>query len=66
MHYRDHTKPLPEVAAEVGADMIVEGSVRRSDDRVRIIAQLIDARSGVEPARPGRYGDPRSGSAPRR
>jgi Tfp pilus assembly protein PilF len=45
MHYRDHTKLLPAVAAELGADMIVEGSVRRSGDRVRITAQLIDARS---------------------
>jgi TolB-like protein/DNA-binding winged helix-turn-helix (wHTH) protein len=29
----------------LGADYLIEGSVRRSDDRVRIIAQLIESRS---------------------
>ena len=33
------------VAKQLGVDVILEGSVRRSDDRVRITAQLIDARS---------------------
>ncbi len=34
----------PEIAKALGVDAIVEGSVTRSGDRVRINAQLIDAR----------------------
>jgi TolB-like protein len=45
MRYRGTTKPLPEVARELGVDAIIEGSVQRSKDRVRISAQLIDASS---------------------
>ncbi len=43
MRYRDTTKPLPEIARELHVDGIVEGSVLRSGDRVRITAQLIRA-----------------------
>ena len=43
--YRAQQKPLPQVAAELGADMIVEGSVVRDGDRVRVTAQLIEAGS---------------------
>ena len=42
MQYRAHQKPLPQVAGELGADMIVEGSVVRAGNRVRVTAQLID------------------------
>jgi TolB-like protein/DNA-binding winged helix-turn-helix (wHTH) protein/Tfp pilus assembly protein PilF len=35
--------PLPEIARELGVDAIVEGSVLRSQDRVRVSAQLICA-----------------------
>ena len=42
--YRNTGKPVVEVGRELGADYIVEGSVRRSVDRVRICAQLVDAR----------------------
>ena len=38
-------KSLPDIARELGVDAIVEGSTVRSGDRVRITAQLIDARS---------------------
>jgi TolB-like protein/DNA-binding SARP family transcriptional activator/Flp pilus assembly protein TadD len=44
MHYKDSKKPLPEIARELRVDHILEGSVRPSDGRVRISAQLIDAR----------------------
>lgn len=37
--------PTPEIAKTLNVDAIVEGSVTRSGDRVRINAQLIDARS---------------------
>src|SRR2546423_11341966 len=38
-------KSLPEIARELHADAIVEGSVVRSGDRVRVTAQLIRATS---------------------
>ena len=37
--------PTPEIAKTLDVDAIVEGSVLRSGDKVRITAQLIDARS---------------------
>jgi serine/threonine-protein kinase len=37
--------PTPEIARALGVEAIVEGSVTRSGDRVRINAQLIDART---------------------
>jgi TolB-like protein/Flp pilus assembly protein TadD len=43
MRYKGAKKPLPEIARELDVDGIVEGSVLRSDDRVRIKVQLIDA-----------------------
>ncbi|MGH9331183.1 MAG: protein kinase domain-containing protein [Vicinamibacterales bacterium] len=45
MRYRGTTRPLPEVARELGVDAVIEGSVQRSNERVRITAQLIDASS---------------------
>jgi TolB-like protein/DNA-binding winged helix-turn-helix (wHTH) protein len=38
-------EPLAQVARELNVDALVEGSVVRSGDRIRITAQLIDARS---------------------
>jgi TolB-like protein len=43
MQYKEVKKPLPEIARELGVEAIIEGSVLRSGDRVRITAQLIDA-----------------------
>jgi eukaryotic-like serine/threonine-protein kinase len=43
MHYKGTTKTLPEIARELKVDAVVEGSVRRSGDQVRITAQLIYA-----------------------
>ncbi len=43
MHYKGTTKTMPEIARELGVDGIVEGSVMRAGDRVRITAELIDA-----------------------
>jgi TolB-like protein/DNA-binding SARP family transcriptional activator/Flp pilus assembly protein TadD len=45
MHYKGTELPLPQVARELGVAHILEGSVRRSGGRVRISAQLIDARA---------------------
>ncbi len=43
MHYKGTNKTLPEIARELKVDGVVEGSVMRSGDRVRITAQLIHA-----------------------
>jgi len=45
-HFKDKNVPIPEVAATLGVRNVVEGSVRRSGDRVRITAQLIRAEDG--------------------
>jgi adenylate cyclase len=44
--YRGGNRDLKRVSAELGARYIVEGSVRRSGDRIRVTAQLIDASLG--------------------
>jgi TolB-like protein/DNA-binding winged helix-turn-helix (wHTH) protein/Flp pilus assembly protein TadD len=44
MHYKNTQKTAPEIAKELNVDGLVESSVIRSGDRVRITAQLIDAR----------------------
>ncbi|MEO8349640.1 MAG: protein kinase [Acidobacteriota bacterium] len=43
MQYKGAKKPLPQIAKELGVEGIVEGSVQRAGDRVRITAQLIEA-----------------------
>jgi TolB-like protein/DNA-binding winged helix-turn-helix (wHTH) protein len=43
MQYKGTRKPLPQIGRELGVDAVVEGSVIRSGDRVRITAQLIHA-----------------------
>ncbi|HEX5316051.1 MAG TPA: tetratricopeptide repeat protein, partial [Candidatus Kapabacteria bacterium] len=43
--YRDTKLSLPEIASELGVEGVVEGTVMRSGNHVRITAQLIDARS---------------------
>ncbi|MGI9101748.1 MAG: TPR end-of-group domain-containing protein [Terriglobales bacterium] len=44
MGFKKSSKPLPKIAAELGAGYVVQGSVRRSGDRVRIAAHLVRAR----------------------
>jgi TolB-like protein/DNA-binding winged helix-turn-helix (wHTH) protein/Tfp pilus assembly protein PilF len=43
MTYKGTKKRLPQIARELGADAIVEGSVTREGDQVRITVQLLDA-----------------------
>ena len=43
MRYKGSDKPLPEIAQELNVDAVVEGSVLRVAERVRITAQLISA-----------------------
>ena len=41
--YRDTVKPIPEIAAELGVDALMEASVLREENMVRIDAKLIKA-----------------------
>jgi TolB-like protein/DNA-binding SARP family transcriptional activator/tetratricopeptide (TPR) repeat protein len=43
--FKGRNLPVGEIAAQLGVDAVLEGSVRRSGDRIRITAQLIDARA---------------------
>lgn len=45
MRYKRSGKSIPEIAKELGVDGIVEGSVQRSGDRIRITTQLIHVAS---------------------
>ena len=46
MQYKGaHRPPTPEIAKALNVDAVVEGSVTRIGDKVRITAQLIDARA---------------------
>jgi TolB-like protein/Asp-tRNA(Asn)/Glu-tRNA(Gln) amidotransferase C subunit len=44
--YKDRTVAIRQVAEELGVRYVLEGSVRRAGDQVRINAQLIDATTG--------------------
>jgi len=44
--YRSSGKDIRAIARELDATHVVEGSVRRAGDRVRVTAQLIDAETG--------------------
>jgi TolB-like protein/Tfp pilus assembly protein PilF len=43
MRYKGTKKPLPQIARELNVDAIVEGTVERSENRVRITANLLHA-----------------------
>ena len=43
MPYKRARRPLPQIARELGVDAVVEGTVLRSGNQVRITAQLIEA-----------------------
>lgn len=45
-HFKGQDLPVPEIAAALGVAHIVEGSVRRDGDRLRVTAQLIRASDG--------------------
>jgi len=45
MQYKRTKKPLPEIARELNVDAVVEGTVQRSGSRVRVTAQLLQART---------------------
>ena len=43
--YRNHAQSIPIIAEALGVMYVLEGSVRRAGDQLRITAQLIDAKS---------------------
>lgn len=43
MQYKKNPKAVKEIGKELGVSVILEGSVQRSNDKVRITAQLIEA-----------------------
>ena len=45
MQYKSVTKPVADIADELGVDAVVEGSVLRDGNRMRVTVQLIGARS---------------------
>jgi TolB-like protein/Tfp pilus assembly protein PilF len=46
MRYKKTDKSLAEIARELGVDALVEGSALRAGDNVRILAQLVDPKTG--------------------
>ena len=45
MQYKDTTKSLGQIGNELQVTSVLEGSVRRAGNRVRVVAQLIDSRT---------------------
>jgi TolB-like protein/Tfp pilus assembly protein PilF len=45
-HFKGKDTPIPEIARHLGVAYVVEGSVRKAGDKVRITAQLIKAADG--------------------
>ncbi len=45
MQYKGRPKPIRKIGSQLGVDLMVEGSVFRAGERVRISAQLIDVRT---------------------
>ncbi len=45
--FKGRSVPAPELARELGASHVLEGSVRREGGRVRITAQLVDGATGA-------------------
>lgn len=45
MHFKGTRETLPQIGQELNVDAVVEGTVARSENRVRVTAQLIEASS---------------------
>lgn len=44
--FRDQSRNIGEIGAALGAAYLIEGSVRRDDENLRVTAQLVDAKTG--------------------
>ena len=42
MRYKDDRKPLPQIARELNVGAVIEGSIARFGDRIRVSVQLLD------------------------
>jgi TolB-like protein/DNA-binding winged helix-turn-helix (wHTH) protein/Tfp pilus assembly protein PilF len=47
MHYKNTSKTVPEIARDLNVDAVIEGTVQRSGNRVRVTAQLIHGQPEV-------------------
>jgi TolB-like protein/Flp pilus assembly protein TadD len=45
LQYKNSQRPLGQIARELGAARLVTGSVRKAGGRIRIVAQVVDART---------------------
>lgn len=45
LRYRNTEKPILQVAGELGVSHVLEGSIRRIDDKIRVIVNLVQAKS---------------------
>ncbi len=45
-HYKHKRDDIRKIAEQLGVEMVLEGSVRRADQKVRVIAQLVNASDG--------------------
>lgn len=45
-YFKGRDEDIREIAETLGVSHVIEGSIRRSGDRIRVTAQLIDARTG--------------------
>ncbi|HEX7332959.1 MAG TPA: protein kinase [Pyrinomonadaceae bacterium] len=43
MQFKDSKKPLKDIAGELNVDAVVEGSVQRTGDRIRVAVRLLEA-----------------------
>ncbi len=43
MHYKKEPKPLDQIARELNVNVVIEGSVQRDEDNIRLTAKLIQA-----------------------
>jgi adenylate cyclase len=47
-HYKDKSQRVQDIAGELGVQYLVEGSVRRAGDRVRITVELVETERGTQ------------------
>ncbi len=45
--FQDTREPIPNIARELDVDSVLEGSVRYSNDRIRVTIQLVDGKSDI-------------------
>ncbi|MGB5507787.1 hypothetical protein [Robiginitalea sp.] len=45
--YRESDKSIPQIGRELGTNYLLEGSVQKHEDSIRVIVQLIDAKNDI-------------------